>query len=420
MPQTKPNQTSPTLAPHDVVDDFLSFLAPSSFPHQIATDSLETMEPDILWDHCLSAVPPPESSSLGDIMTYHASAFSLSPSHSFDLTKAPSSYPEAIARHDASVWRAAMDREKTNLEEMGAFEETNLPEGQRAIGLKWVYAHKKDPAGAIIHGNKKARLVAQGFHQRPGQYDKTYAPVAKMASVRILLAWAAVHDLEIFQFDCKTAFLHAKICHPVYGRQIPGYPLSNPKKVLRILVALYGLHQSAFEFYMLFLSLLLDLGMTRCEVDYGVFIGEWKSSPDPSVIMPLDGSSLVLYVPLHVDDGLAITNSHSLYAWFLVMLAKRLLIVDLGHCSKFLSILIIRDHPHRRLWMSLHVYISELLGEWNLSSCKPASTPFPSYIMDPPPAPLNSLRDISDAELLPRSLSTIGWMFALSGSFHSA
>ena len=182
------------------------------------------------------------------------------------------------------------------------------------------------------------------------------------------------------------------------------------------MVALYGLRQSAFEFYMLFLLLLLDLGMTRCKVDHGVFIGEWKSSPDPSVIMPLDSSSLVLYAPLHVDDGLAITNSHSLYAWFLVMLAKRLLIVDLGHCSKFMSILIIHDHPHHRLWMSSHVYISELLGKWNLSSCKPASTPFPLYIMDPPPAPLNSLPDISDAELLPHYQRLVGCLLYLAVS----
>ena len=62
-----------------------------------------------------------------------------------------------------------------------------------------------------------------------------------MSSVHIILAWAAVRDLEIFQFDCKTAFLHAKIWHPIYARQIPGYPLLNPKRALRILVALYGL-----------------------------------------------------------------------------------------------------------------------------------------------------------------------------------
>ena len=48
--------------------------------------------------------------------------------------------------------------------------------------------------------------MAQGFNQCPGKYDETYAPVVKSASVCILLAWAAVQDLEIFQFNCKTAF----------------------------------------------------------------------------------------------------------------------------------------------------------------------------------------------------------------------
>jgi hypothetical protein len=67
---------------------------------------------------------------------------------------------------------------------MGAFEEVDLPAGERTVGLKWVYAHKTDSDGKNIQGKEKARLVAQGFNQRPGQYDETYAPVAKMASVR--------------------------------------------------------------------------------------------------------------------------------------------------------------------------------------------------------------------------------------------
>ena len=82
-------------------------------------------------------------------------------------------------------------------------------------------------------------------------------------------------------------------------------------------MALYGLQQAAYEFYMLICSLLLALGMVHCEVDHGIFMGEWTSLPDPSVVMPADGGPLVLYVPLHVDDSLGITNSASLYAWFL-------------------------------------------------------------------------------------------------------
>ena len=77
-----------------------------------------------------------------------------------------------------------------------------------------------------------------------------------LQSVRILLAWAAVKYLEIFQFDRKTAFLHAKIRHPLYARPFPCYPISEPGKYLRILVALYGLRQSAYEFYILIMLLL--------------------------------------------------------------------------------------------------------------------------------------------------------------------
>jgi hypothetical protein len=152
-----------------------------------------------------------------------------------------------------------MDRELRSLYEMGAFVKADLLKGEHAIGLKWVYAYKKDANGVNIVGKEKARVVAQGFSQRQGQFDEMYAPVAKMASFRILLTWAAVRDLEIYQFDCKTAFLHAKIRHPVYGRQIPGFPLSDPKKVLHILVALYGLRQSAFKLHFLAIVILWDL-----------------------------------------------------------------------------------------------------------------------------------------------------------------
>jgi hypothetical protein len=305
-----------------------------------------------------------------------------------------------------------MKRERDSLAEMGAFEEVDLPMGERTIGLKWVYDYKTDVDGKIIKGKEKARVVAKGFNQRPGQFDETYAPVARMASVRILLAWAAIRDLDIYQFDCKTAFLHAKIRHPIYCRQIPGFPPLDSKKALRILVALYGLRQSSFEFYSLLSSLLLDLGMTCCAVDHGIFFAEWATAPDPSILMPLDGGRLVLYVPLHVDDGLGITNSRALYDWFLANLSKRLHIVDLGQCSKFLSIVIIRDRPSRRIWLSSHLYVLELLDEWNLSSCRQALTPFPSTINEP--APLNSLPSISDADITPKYQRLVGCLLYLA------
>jgi hypothetical protein len=123
-----------------------------------------------------------------------------------------------------------------------------------------------------------------------------------------------VKDLEIFQFDCKTAFLHARLHHDVYCRPFAGWPLWKNGNVLKIQAALYGLRQSAFEFYMLFCSLLLGLGMTRCDCDHRMFFGSWDSSPNSSIPMPVDGSSLVLFVPIHVDDGLGVTNLAPLYS----------------------------------------------------------------------------------------------------------
>ena len=384
----------------DVLLDFLSFLAPSTFPNQVDTDSLVHHEFHILLNHSLSLFSGSQNSPLSPVTT--------------SVLKPPLSYAEAVARPDAPVWFAAMDREKASLLDMGAFMEEDLPKGAKTIGLKWVYAYKTDANGDIIKGKEKARVVAQGFSQRPGKYDETYAPVAKLSSVQILLAWATSKDLDIYQFDCKTAFLHAKVHHPIYARPFPGYKLSEPNKVLRVLVALYGLRQSAYEFYMLFSSLLLALGMVRCEVDHGVFFGEWTSPPDSSIPMPLNGTPLVLYVPLHVDDGLGITNSLSLYKWFILTLAKRLLIVDLGECSKFLSIVIICDRPSHRMWLSSHLYVSELLDEWNLTSCKPVPTPFPCKMTELPLAPSNSLPRVSDAELTPKYQRIVGCLLYLA------
>ena len=215
-------------------------------------------------------------------------------SSSSTTLKFPLSYAEAVSRPDAPVWYAAMEREKASLLEMGAFVEEELPKGAKMIGLKWVYAYKTDENGVFIKGKEKARVVTQGFNQRPGQYDETYAPVAKMASIRILLAWETSHDLNTYQFDCKTAFLHAKIHHPIYAQPFPGYKLSDPGKVLQILVTLYGLHQSSYEFYTLFSSILLALGMIKCEVDHSVFFGKWTAPPDSSIPMPIGQQELWL------------------------------------------------------------------------------------------------------------------------------
>ena len=98
----------------------------------------------------------------------------------------------AEAKHspDWPRWREAMEEERIALEAHGTWEVTTLPKGANIVSCRWVYALKKDAMGNIVH--YKARLVAQGFSQTPGvDFFDTYAPVAKMASVRTTLAKAA-------------------------------------------------------------------------------------------------------------------------------------------------------------------------------------------------------------------------------------
>jgi Reverse transcriptase (RNA-dependent DNA polymerase) len=314
-----------------------------------------------------------------------------------------------MARPDADAWQAAMDHEKKSLEDMGVFEEVDLPPGKQTIGLKWVFAYKMNLEGVSIL--EKARVVAQGYSQHPGQFAEMYAPVAKMASVHIFLTWATVHDLEIYQFNCKTAFLHAKIHHSNYAQQFPGYTLKNLGKVLHIVVTLYGLHQSTFKFYTLLMSLFLDIGLARYEVDHGVFFGKWTLPLDPSILMPPNGDSLVLYISIHVDDGLAITNLLPLYQWFLSVLKQKLLIVDMGECSKFLSIVIIQNRSCCQLWLSSHLYVAELLAEWNLLDARYPSMPFPyKFVVQDQPS---ALPNISDANLITKYQQLVGCLMYL-------
>ena len=109
----------------DAIKSFISFVDSSSFGDQITTDSLSDMEMDSMY-----------FSPIFDPFTFKA--FSPPFSQPFYLSNPPSSYTEAIAWPDASIWHSAMDRKQQSLAEMGAFEEVELPKGEKTVGLKWV------------------------------------------------------------------------------------------------------------------------------------------------------------------------------------------------------------------------------------------------------------------------------------------
>ncbi|GJU01731.1 retrovirus-related pol polyprotein from transposon TNT 1-94 [Tanacetum coccineum] len=117
------------------------------------------------------------------------------------------------------------------------------------IGTKWVFRNKLDENGIV--SRNKARLVAQGYNQQEGiDYDETYAPVARLESIRILLAYAYALDFKLFQMDVKSAFLNGFINEEVYVAQPPGFiDFEKLDHVYKLKKALYGLKQAPKAWY---------------------------------------------------------------------------------------------------------------------------------------------------------------------------
>ncbi|KAK1642262.1 hypothetical protein QYE76_060067 [Lolium multiflorum] len=127
----------------------------------------------------------------------------------------PATYEEAMMSPDSNKWQEAMKSEMGSMYDNKVWTLVDLPDSRKAVENKWIFKRKTDADGNITV--YKARLVAKGFRQIQGvDYDKTFSPVAKLKSVRILLAIAAFFDYEIWQMDVKTAFLNGDIEEELY------------------------------------------------------------------------------------------------------------------------------------------------------------------------------------------------------------
>jgi hypothetical protein len=111
---------------------------------------------------------------------------------------------------------------------------------QNVVGTKWVFRNKQDEHGVVTRN--KAWLVAKGYSQVEGlDFDETYALVARLESIRILLAYTTYHGFKLYQMDMKSAFLNGPIKEEVFVEQPPGFEDSEyPTHVYKLSKALYG------------------------------------------------------------------------------------------------------------------------------------------------------------------------------------
>jgi hypothetical protein len=290
-------------------------------------------------------------------------------SSTYDLSIPPATFAEARKRPDFAVWEEVALKEFHNLASMGVYKVTTLPAGRRAIGSRWVFEFKLTDADPI----PKARLVAKGFSQLPGiDFTKTFAPVAKATSIRLLAAIACQRGWHLDCFDATRAFLWGDLEEEIYLKLPDGFvnsstdptpPGSTP--VWRLLKSMYGLKQASRVWYSKIRGTLERIGFTRSDFDHALFhfSGRWQ------------GTEVSCIIALHVDDGMGGSDSSDFLAWVKAEIMKEFGLKDLGAAKQFLGVEFIRDLARKELWMHQSTYITTLLDDLGMGNCNPAKTP---------------------------------------------
>ncbi|KAL4309905.1 hypothetical protein GQ457_01G055140 [Hibiscus cannabinus] len=207
--------------------------------------------------------------AINQVLSFHnISSLHKSFVNSIDILKEPKSYKQAIL-HDC--WKTAMSEEISALERNNTWELVPLPEGKQAIGCKWVYKTKLKSDGSLER--YKARLVAKGYTQQPGiDYLSTFSPVAKLTTIRTLLAVAASKNWILEQLDVNNAFLHGYLDEEVYMKPPPGFSFDDSHLVCRLRKSLYGLKQASRQWNQRLTDALLQQGFKQAASDNSLFI----------------------------------------------------------------------------------------------------------------------------------------------------
>ena len=147
-----------------------------------------------------------------------------------------------------------------------------MPKGGKTIGVKWIYKTKLNECGEI--DKYKARLVAKGYtHQHGVDYSEVFAPVARLDTIRLILAITAQKARPLYQLDVKSTFLHGDLNEEVYVEQPPGYEIKGEKhKAYRLQKAFNGLKQAPWAWYSPIEAYFMNEGFKKCPYEPTLFL----------------------------------------------------------------------------------------------------------------------------------------------------
>lgn len=224
------------------------------------------------------------------------------------------------------------------------------------IDSKWVFKVQQVQSGGDCR--YKARLCARGFKQKKGlDFTETFSPVVRYDSLHVLLALVTEKDLELVQFDVRTAFLYGELTEDIHMEIPEGLSLHNEQKkmVCKLSKALYGLKQASRCWNRKFVNFLKQFNLMEGEADKCIFHGT------------VDG--FAVYLGLYVDDGLIAVESQRVIDSMIGLLRAHF-IITLGDASSFVRIEIERDRENRSLFLHQKSYTRRIIEKFRMSDAR--------------------------------------------------
>lgn len=280
-------------------------------------------------------------------------------------------YPEPTSFTQAKKfdeWLTAMNEELIALESTDTWSICSLPPGKHAIGCRWVYKIKINPDGTIER--YKARLVAKGYTQKEGEdFADTFSPVAKMTTVKTLLAVSAAKNWSLTQLDISNAFLNGDLDEEIYMTLPPGYTPKNgetlpPNAVCKLQKSLYGLKQASRQWFLKLSGTLLQLGFTKSNSDHSLFIRNVHG--------------IYTAVLVYVDDIIIASNNDEDVTQLKIDLNDAFKLRDLGILKYFLGLEIARST--KGISVCQRKYTLGLLEDTGLLACKLSPIPMDPHV----------------------------------------
>eukprot|EP00253_Pinus_taeda_P025696 PITA_25696 len=269
----------------------------------------------------------------------------------------PTNYKEASQFKE---WRAATNEEMESILRNDTWDLVELPKNKTPIGCKWLFKPKMDADGSIE--KLKARLDAKGYSQQEGiDFDDTFAPVAKLNTIRILIALATKCHWELHQLDVKSAFLNGDLKEEIHLVQPEGFVKQGQENlVCRLKKALYGLKQAPRSWYKNVDSFFLEYGFHR-------------SLNDPNLYTRYNNQGQIILISLYVDDMIITGDADDLIRGIKRLMAQAFEMKDLGSLHYRLGLEVCRDTGQTFLTQGKHA--RNLLEKFGMDQCKSAATP---------------------------------------------